>query len=100
MKKLLVVVVLTVCLGLVGGVFADQASAFFGNLFGGGKACSYGGGYGAYGGGYGAYGGGYGAYGGGYGAYGGGCGYGMKKKMKKDAVPTEKKAKPAPAKKK
>jgi hypothetical protein len=85
MKKLLVVVVLTVCLGLVGGVFADQASAFFGNIFGGGKSCGYAAPY---------------------------CGptyyYGCyapvaacpTMKKKKSAAPVEKKAKPAPAKKK
>ncbi len=92
MKKLLVVVVLTVCLGLVGGVCADQASAFFGKLFGGGKACGYGYGCAApycgptyY-----------------YGCYAPvvGCGPVYKKKAKKGAVPMEKKAKPAPAKKK
>jgi hypothetical protein len=86
MKKLLVVVVLTVCLGLVGGVFADQASAFFGNIFGGSKACGYAAPYCGptyY-----------------YGCYAPAwCGPKVYKK-KKGAAPVEKKAKPAPAKKK
>ncbi len=85
MKKLLVVVVLTVCLGLVGGVFADQASAFFG-LFGGAKGCGYAAPYCGptyY-----------------YGCYAPAwCGPKVYKK-KKGAAPVEKKAKPAPAKKK
>lgn len=83
MKKLLVVVVLTVCLGLVGGVLADQASAFFG-LFGA-KSCGYAAPYCGptyY-----------------YGCYAPAwCG--PKVYKKKGAAPAEKKAKPAPAKKK
>lgn len=93
MKKLLVIVVLTVCLGLVGGVCADQASAFFGKFFGGGKACGSGYGYGC----------GMPYCGPNYyvGCYAPmpACGP-VYKKAKKGAVPMEKKAKPAPAKKK
>jgi hypothetical protein len=90
MKKLLVVVVLTVCLGLVGGVFADQASAFFGNLFGGGKACGSGYGYGMPYCGPNYY----------VGSYAPAWGCKAVTKKKKAAAPAEKKAKPAPAKKK
>lgn len=80
MKKLALIIVLTVSLGLVGAIMVDQASAFgfFGRGYGGGYGAGYGCGYGgAY---YGimpywGYGCGYGwGYGYGYGGYWGGKG--------------------------
>ena len=44
MKKLVLIVVLTVSLGLMGGICMDQASAFFGGFgkgFWGGGGCGY-----------------------------------------------------------
>jgi hypothetical protein len=45
MKKLALIIVLTISLGLVGGIMVDQASAFGffgGRAYGGGYGCGYG----------------------------------------------------------
>jgi hypothetical protein len=74
MKKIALIIVLTVSLGIAGAMMVDQASAF--GFFGKGYGAGYGAGYGCgYGGGYGYYGimpywaYGYGGYGYGYGGY-------------------------------
>ena len=49
MKKIALIIVLTVSLGLAGAIMVDEASAFgfFGRGFGGGYGAGYGCGYGA-----------------------------------------------------